>query len=229
MSAAPRSDIVRDAVGIGVAVGIYGVSFGVLAVAAGLTGAQAVAVSLLVFTGASQFAFVGVIGAGGSIAAAIAPAAMLAARNAIYGVTVTPLLSPRRLRRAAEAQLIIDESTAMAQARADPIEARRAFLATGASVFVLWNLGTVIGAFAGSALGDPRDLGLDAMFPAAFLALLAPQLRAPGAPRVAAAGAVIAVALVPVVPAGIPIVAAALALLPAAIRSRRAAPGGGAA
>lgn len=212
----------RDALGIGLAVGIYGVSFGVLAVAAGLRPVQAIATSLLVFTGASQFAFIGVLGTGGSALAALAPATLLGARNAVYGIAVAPLLHRRPLRRAAEAQLIIDESTAMAQARADPAERRRAFLATGVSVFVLWNLGTAIGALAGTAIGDPTTLGLDAMFPAAFLALLAPQLRTPGAPRVAAGGAVLAVALVPFVPAGLPIVAAALALAPAAVRSSRA-------
>ena len=213
---------VRDAVGIGLAVGIYGVSFGVLAVAAGLSPVQAVATSLLVFTGASQFAFIGVLGTGGSALAALAPAILLGARNAVYGIAMAPRLHRRPLRRALEAQLVIDESTAMAQARSDPAASRRAFLATGLTVFGLWNLGTAIGAYAGTAIGDPTTLGLDAMFPAAFLALLAPQLRTPGAPRVAATGAVLAVVLVPFVPAGLPIVAAALALVPAAVRSVRA-------
>ena len=103
----------------------------------------------------------------------------------------------------------------MARAQEDPADARRAFLATGISVFVLWNLGTLVGALAGEGLGDPRDFGLDAMFPAAFLALLAPQLRRPGAPRAAAAGAIVAVALLPVAPAGVPVLASAVGVLAA--------------
>jgi 4-azaleucine resistance transporter AzlC len=216
------SPIVRDAVAIGLATGAYGVSFGVLALAAGLSQAQACAMSLLVFTGASQFAVVGVVGAGGGMVAALAPALLLAARNAVYGLALVPILRGRRARRALEAQLVIDESTAMARAQDDPLEAHRAFLATGVSVFVFWNLGTLAGALVGTGLGDPRDLGLDAMFPAAFLALLAPQLRRPGAPTAAAAGALLAFALLPVAPAGVPILAAVLGVVPAVLVARRA-------
>ncbi|WP_354700656.1 AzlC family ABC transporter permease [Paraconexibacter sp. AEG42_29] len=220
MDPTPASDtrraIARDAAGVGVAVGLYAVSFGVLAVAAGASTAQAMAMSLLVFTGASQFAFIGVISGGGGAAAALAPALVLAARNAVYGLSVAPLLRGSLGGRLLRAQLVIDESTAMARAQDTPEDARFAFLATGVSVFVCWNAGTLIGALAGSGLGDPRDLGLDAMFPAAFLALLSPQLRRPGAPRVAVTGAAIACVLITLTPAGIPIVAAVLALLPAA-------------
>jgi predicted branched-subunit amino acid permease len=167
----------------------------VLAVAAGLSVAQTCAMSLLVFTGASQFATVGVIGAGGSAAAALA--------------------------RALRSHLVIDETTAMARAQDDPAAARYAFTATGISVFVCWNAGTAIGAVAGSGLADPASLGLDAMFPAAFLALLVPQLRRPGAPAAAVAGAVIATALVPFTAAGVPILASALGVVAGlALRSR---------
>jgi len=159
-------------------VGVYGVSFGVLAVAAGLSPAQAWVMSMLVFTGASQFAFVGVIAAGGSAMAAMGPAVMLATRNAAYGLSLASILPARLRDRALMAQLVIDESTAMARAEGDPATARRAFLATGVSVWICWNLGTFVGARVGGGLGDPRALGLDAMFPAAFLALLAPQLLA---------------------------------------------------
>src|SRR5919205_1898422 len=198
------SRMLTGAASIGIAVGVYGVSFGVLAVAAGLSPAQACAMSMLVFTGASQFAFVGVIAAGGGALAAMAPAVMLAVRNAAYGLALAPIL-PRRLRdRAASAHLVIDESTAMARAQDEPGAARRAFLATGISVWVCWNAGTLAGALLGGGLGDPRALGLDAMFPAAFLALLAPQLRRPGAPVAGLAGAPIALALVPLRPAGPP-------------------------
>jgi 4-azaleucine resistance transporter AzlC len=208
------SRTLSSAAGIGVAVGVYGVSFGVLAVAAGLTAAQACVMSMLVFTGASQFAFVGVLAGGGGALAAAGPAVMLAMRNAAYGVSLVPIM-PRRLReRALVAHLVIDESTAMARAEDDPDDARRAFLLTGISVWVCWNAGTLAGALVGGGLGDPRALGLDAMFPAAFLVLLAPQLRRPGAPVAAIAGAVIALALLPFAPAGVPVIAALAGVVP---------------
>jgi 4-azaleucine resistance transporter AzlC len=200
------------------------VSFGVLAVAAGLSAAQTCAMSLLVFTGASQFAAVGVISAGGSVAAALAPALLLAGRNAVYGLSLVPILRDRLPTRLLESQLIIDESTAMARSRSQlgPEAARHAFLATGISVFVFWNLGTLIGALAGGGIADPKTLGLDAMFPAAFLALLAPQLRRPGAPVAAVSGALIALVLVPFVPAGVPILAAVVGVVPGLAAARRA-------
>jgi 4-azaleucine resistance transporter AzlC len=214
----------RDAIAIGLATGVYGISYGVVAVAAGLTVAETCSMSVLVFTGASQFAVVGVLGAGGSLLAAMLPALLLAARNTLYGLALVPVLRGRRLSRAVKSQLIIDESTAMARAQPDRVAAQRAFLATGVSVFVFWNLGTLAGALLGSGLGDPRALGLDAMFPAAFLALLAPQLSRPAARTAAICGALVAVALVPLVPAGVPILAAVLGVLPALRARRRAAP-----
>jgi len=218
---AERDRAVRDALAIGVATGVYGVSFGVLAVGAGLSVAKTCALSLLVFTGASQFAAVAVIGAGGGPVAAVAGGLLLAARNTAYGLVLAPVIRGRLLRRALGAQLVIDESTAMATAREDPAEARRAFWATGLSVFALWNLGTLIGAWVGGALGDPSALGLDAAFPAAFLALLAPQFRRAGAPAAALAGALVAVALVPVVAPGVPILAAALGVVPGLLLGAR--------
>lgn len=203
------------ALGIGVATGIYGISFGVLAVTAGLSPAQACAMSLLVFTGGSQFAAVSVMAAGGSTATAAANALLLGARNAAYGLSLASLLRGSRGKRALASQLIIDESTAMARAQEEPDEARGAFWFTGLSVFVFWNLGTLAGAVAGSGLGDPARYGLDAMFPAAFLALLAPQLRQPGAPAAALTGALIAVVLIPITPAGIPVLAASLGVMAA--------------
>ena len=214
-----RPRYAADAIGIGVATGVYGVSFGVLAVGAGLSAAQACAMSLLVFTGGSQFAAVGVIGAGGSPATAVANALLLAVRNAAYGLSLARLLRGPLWRRAVAAQLVIDESTAMARAQAGEEAARGAFWLTGASVFVCWNAGTLAGAVAGSGLGDPAAYGLDAMFPAAFLALLAPQLRQDGAPAAALAGALIAVVLLPLTPAGWPVLAASLGVL-AAVRAR---------
>ena len=213
--------ILHDAAGVGIACGVYGVSFGVLAVAVGATVAQAMALSLLVFTGASQFAFVGVIASGGGAVAAVAPALMLAARNAIYGLSLAPVLAGGRLARLLQSQLVIDESTAMAQAQDSPERARTALLFTGLSVLLFWNVGTLAGALAGGGIGDPRHLGMDAMFPAAFLALLSPQLRRPGAPRAAVTGALIAAALIAITPPGIPIVAAIGALIPAGLVARR--------
>jgi 4-azaleucine resistance transporter AzlC len=209
-----------SAAGIGVAVGVYGISFGVLAVASGMSAAQACVMSMLVFTGASQFAFVGVLAAGGGALAAMAPAVTLALRNAAYGLSLAAVM-PRRLRhRVLASQLVIDETTAMARAQDDPAAARRAFLATGVSVWLCWNAGTLAGALLGSGLGDPRALGLDAMFPAAFLALLVPQLRRAGAPAAAVFGAIIAVALVPFVPAGIPVIAALAGVVPGILMAR---------
>jgi 4-azaleucine resistance transporter AzlC len=219
MSAPDR--IVRDAVSIGLATGVYAISFGVLAVATGFSVAQTCALSLLTFTGASQFTFVSVLAAGGSLASALPPSLLLAARNGIYALSLKQVLPPGPARQMRDAQLVIDESTAMAHAQPAPEDKRRAFLATGLSVFVLWNLGTLIGALAGEGLGDPKDLGLDAIFPAVFLALLAPQLRRTGAPAAALGGVAIAVVLLPLTPAGVPVMAAALAALPALARTRR--------
>jgi 4-azaleucine resistance transporter AzlC len=221
--AAARQGTIGNAVGVGLAVGVYGVSFGVLAVAAGLSAAQACAMSMLVFTGASQFAFVGVVAAGGGMLAAMAPAVTLALRNAVYGLSLAPVLPSRRRDRAVAAQLVIDETTAMARAEDDPSRARRAFFATGISVWVCWNAGTLAGALLGSGLGDPRSLGLDAMFPAAFLALLAPQLRRPGAPTTAVVGATVAIAVLPHAPAGVPVVVALVGILPGLLAARRRA------
>jgi branched chain amino acid efflux pump len=208
------------AAGIGVAVGVYGVSFGVLAVSSGMSPAQACVMSMLVFTGASQFAFVGVLAGGGGALAAMGPAVMLALRNAAYGLSLAPILPPRLRDRAIAAHLVIDETTAMARAEDDPAAARRAFLATGVSVWVCWNAGTLAGALMGSGIGDPGSLGLDAMFPAAFLALLGPQLRRSGAPVAAIAGAAIAVALVPFAPAGVPVIAALAGVVPGVLVAR---------
>jgi 4-azaleucine resistance transporter AzlC len=215
----PRQTL-SSAAGIGIAVGVYGVSFGVLAVAAGMSAAQACVMSMLVFTGASQFAFIGVLAAGGGALAAAGPAVMLALRNAAYGLSLVPIL-PRRLRdRALASHFVIDETTAMARAQDDPRAAQRAFLVTGVSVWICWNAGTLAGALLGGGIGDPRTYGLDAMFPAAFLALLAPQLRRPGAPVAAVVGAIIALALVPFAPAGVPVIAALAGVIPGVLVAR---------
>lgn len=198
---------------LGIAVGIFGISFGVLAVAAGLTAAQACAMSLLVFTGASQFAAVGVIDAGGSTPAALGSALLLGARNAAYGLTMSKILRGRLPTKLLAAQLVIDESTAMSTAQPDPIDQRRAFWWAGASVFVFWNLGTLLGALGGDAIGDPERYGLDAAFPAGFVALVVPHLKSFEGRVAAAMGVAIALLLVPVAPAGLPVLAASVAVL----------------
>lgn len=218
---AARRAVVRDAVGIGLAVGAYGLSFGAAAVTAGLSTLQAAALSLLMFTGASQFALVGVLGAGGGVPAAVAGALLLGSRNTLYAVRLSALLPVRGPRRLVAAQLTIDESTGMATA-APPGHAATAFWATGAIIYVLWNLATVLGALGAARLGDPAVLGLDAAVPAAFLALLAPQVRERRALAVAVSGALVALLAVPLVPPGVPVLLAGLVVVPLlATRSQR--------
>lgn len=203
-----RRRIIRDAAGIGFAVGMFGLSFGALAVASGLTTAQSMVLSALMFTGGSQFAFIGVIGAGGSGVAAAAAALLLGARNTFYGVAVSPLVPSRGLRRVAGAQLTIDESTAMALAHydaAEPRAARTAFWATGLAVYAGWNAATLAGALGASWLGDPADWGLDAMVPAAFLALLWPRLRSRRTVAVAVTAVAVALVATLFAPPGVPV------------------------
>jgi predicted branched-subunit amino acid permease len=205
-----RRAIVRDALGIGIATGAYALSFGAISVTAGLSIAQTCALSLLMFTGASQFAFVSVIASGGSPWAGVATATLLGTRNALYGLRLAALLQVTGWRRLAAAQFVIDETTAMAIARDVPSQSRFAFWATGASVFSLWNLGTFIGALATHALPDPKVLGFDAAPPAAFLALLAPRLRAREPVAIALAAALVSLLFLPFVPAGVPLLIVAV-------------------
>jgi predicted branched-subunit amino acid permease len=201
--------VIRNAVGIGLATGAYALSFGALSVAAGLSVLQTCALSLLMFTGASQFALIGVVGSGGNPFAGATSALLLGLRNGLYGLRLSPLLRVGGARKAAAAQLVIDESTAMAIAQPDAPLGRVAFWATGISIYVLWNLGTLIGALAGEAISDPGALGLHAAVPAAFLALLWPRLTGREERLVAVVAAVVALAAVPFVPAGIPVLLAA--------------------
>jgi 4-azaleucine resistance transporter AzlC len=203
-----RRAIVRDALGIAVATGAYALSFGALSTAAGLSMVQTCALSVLMFTGASQFALIGVLGGGGSTASGVATASLLGARNAFYGVRMTSILQVRGWRKLLATQFVIDETTAMAVVREDRQAARRAFWTTGLILFAFWNTGTFLGALGGDALSDPGVLGLDAAAPAAFLALLAPQVRAREPLAIAVAGAAVAVILTPLVPAGVPVLAA---------------------
>jgi 4-azaleucine resistance transporter AzlC len=197
---------------LGIAVGVFAIAFGVGAVSAGGTVLQACAMSLLVFTGASQFSAVSIVASGGSTASALGSAMLLAARNGVYGLTMARHLDGSLGRRLVAAQLTIDESTAMATAQDDPDARRAAFWITGCAVFVFWNLGTLIGALAGEAI-DPETYGLDAAFPAAFVAMLAPHLRTRTGRAVGIAGALICLTMVPFAPIGVPILCAAAAVL----------------
>jgi predicted branched-subunit amino acid permease len=209
--------VLRNAAGIAVATGAYAVSFGAVAVAAGLSVLQACATSLLVFTGASQFALVAVLGGGGAALSGVLSAWLLGVRNALYAVRLAELLRLPGARRLVAAQLTIDESTAMAIAAPPGLE-RTGFFATGIGIYLLWNLGTLVGALGAAQLGDPGRFGLDAAVPAAFIALLAPRLRDREGATVAVLGAAIALVAVPLVRPGVPVLLAGLAVLPLVLR-----------
>ena len=219
--------VVRAGLVIGATTGLYGVAFGAVAAAAGADALQALAISLLVFTGGSQFAAVGVLGGGGSAAAALAAAWLLGARNAFYGLRVAPQLRLGSLpRRLLAAHLTIDESASMAIGQDDDRRARLAFWVTGWSVFVLWSAGTVVGALGAGSIGAPEQYGLDAAAPAAFVALLAPQVRSRRSVGVLLASAALCLVAVPLTRPGVPVLLAAGPALGyaawAAARSRRA-------
>lgn len=199
----------RDAVVIGAATGVFGVAFGVLATTTGLSTTQTMAMSLLVFTGASQFAAVGVVSAGGTESAALGSALLLAARNGFYGVALAEHVRASLWKRVFGAQLVIDESTALGLAQDDRENVEPAFWAGGVAVFVFWNLGTLLGAAGGDAIGDPEALGLDAAFPAGFIALAAPAFGHRRGLIAAVVGATIAVVTTPFVQPGLPILFAA--------------------
>lgn len=216
-----RRRIVGDAIGVGIATATYGVAFGAASVTRGFDRLQTAAFSVLMFSGGSQFAFVTVIGAGGTLGAALLVAWLLGARNGLYAVRLAEVLPRRRLRRLGAAHLVIDESMAMSVVRTSAAAQRLGFWAAGLSVFVFWNAATVLGAFAVGLVKDPDRYGLDAAFPAAFLALIWPQLRGRPALVTAAVAATVAAAAVPLVPAGLPILLGALAVVPGAWASRR--------
>lgn len=210
--------MIRDALGIGVASGAYALSFGAISITAGLTLPQTCALSILMFTGASQFAFVGVVGAGGSAWAGAATAMLLGSRNALYGLRLSSLLNVTGARRVAASQFVIDETTAMAIARDNPRESRFAFWTTGLILFSFWNLGTLVGALATQVLPDPKALGLDAAPPAAFLALITPRLRGREPLAIAFGAAILVLAVLPFVPPGIPLLIVALLVVAFGLR-----------
>lgn len=217
---------VRMGVSIALATGLYGISFGALGVASGLTPLQTMCLSLLMFTGGSQFAYIGSIGAGGG--PAVLAASLMGLRNAVYGANMNALLRPPGWLKAPMAQVTIDESTATAVAQGDPDEQRRGFWTAGVGVYLTWNLFTALGAVLGNRLGDPRTYGLDGASVAAFIALLWPRLRNRDAVATAVLAALVTAIAVPTLPAGIPLIVAALVTAGMALyRSRGALPDAG--
>jgi predicted branched-subunit amino acid permease len=201
---------VRSGLSIAIAVGIYGVSFGALGVAAGLSVAQTCALSLLMFTGGSQFAFVGVIAGGSTGLSALTAATLLGLRNGVYGMQLEAMLRPERRLAPLYAHLTIDESMANATAQETPDEQSRGFWTAGLGVFVMWNTFTLVGALAGNAMGDPARWGLDGAACAAFLGLLWPRLHGRDPIAIAVVCAVATIVCIPLTPPGLPIIIAAV-------------------
>jgi 4-azaleucine resistance transporter AzlC len=200
--------------------GLVSLSFGVLAREAGMPALAVVVMSLIVFAGSAQFAAIAIVAAGGGIGAAVAAAAMMNSRFLAMGIALGPSLPGGPAKRAAQGQAVVDSSWAMAS-RGDGTFDRVFLFGSTAIQYVTWQAGTILGAYGGNVLGDPNRLGLDAVYPAFFLALLLAELNRPMGSAVAIGGAAIALVLVPFVPAGVPVLAASIAAL-AGLRSRRA-------
>jgi len=215
VSATSQSTL-RDSLSVSLTVGAYGVAFGAASVAAGFSVAQSCLLSLLTFSGASQFAVVGVIGAGGTAVSGVITGGLLGIRNGLYGMRMAPLLKVRGMKRILAAHVTIDESTGVALSQ-EPLgedAMRRGFWLTGIFVFLFWNLFTLAGALGAQAMGNPAAWGLDAAVPAAFLGLVWPRLISSRERILAVTSMALALALTPIVPAGVPIIATAfLAIL----------------
>ena len=201
-------------------VGLYGTAFGAASIAAGFSILQTCLLSLLTFSGASQFAIVGVMGAGGSAISGIATASLLGIRNGLYGLRMAPLLKVRGVKRVIAAQVTIDESTgvALGQEVRSPEAMRQGFWLTGFGVFIFWNLFTLAGALGAQAMGDIRAWGLDSAVPAAFLGLVWPRLKTNSDRALAIGCAIFAIAMTPILPAGLPIIATAFIAVAVGLR-----------
>ena len=211
MSVNPKKKQVdRTALSVALTVGLYGAAFGAAGVTAGFSILQTCLLSILLFSGASQFAVVGIIGAGGAAISAIATATLLGFRNALYGLQMAPILKVKGIRRVLAAQITIDESTAVATLQDNDEDRKRGFYLTGVSVYIFWNLFTFLGALGASAIGDPSVWGLDAAVPAAFLGLIWPRLKNKLQFIVSAIAIAWALLLTPITPAGIPIITTVL-------------------
>ena len=205
-----RTQVDRTALSVAFTVGLYGAAFGAAGVTAGFSILQTCLLSILLFSGASQFAVVGIMGAGGSAVSAIATATLLGFRNALYGLQMAPILKVKGLKRILAAQITIDESTAVATLQENDADRRRGFYVTGVGVYVFWNLFTFLGALGASAIGDPSVWGLDAAVPAAFCGLIWPRLKNKTHFVVSAVAIAWALLLTPITPAGIPIITTVL-------------------
>lgn len=211
MSVNPKKKQVdRTALSVALTVGLYGAAFGAAGVTAGFSILQTCLLSILLFSGASQFAVVGIIGAGGAAISAIATATLLGFRNALYGLQMAPILKVKGIRRVLAAQITIDESTAVATLQDNDEDRKRGFYLTGVSVYIFWNLFTFLGALGASAIGDPSVWGLDAAVPAAFLGLIWPRLKNKLQFIVSVIAIAWALLLTPITPAGIPIITTVL-------------------
>ena len=207
MSINPKTNpIDRTALSVAFTVGLYGAAFGAAGVTAGFSILQTCMLSLLLFSGASQFAVVGIMGAGGAAISAIATATLLGFRNALYGLQMAPILKVSGIKRVLAAQITIDESTAVATLQENDADRRRGLYITGVGVYIFWNLFTFLGALGASAIGDPAVWGLDAAVPAAFCGLIWPRLKNKTHFLVSAVAITWALALTPISPAGIPII-----------------------
>lgn len=211
MSIKPKNDAVsRTSLSVAFTVGLYGAAFGAAGVTAGFTILQTCLLSILLFSGASQFAVVGIMGAGGSAISAIATATLLGFRNALYGLQMAPILKVTGLKRILSAQITIDESTAVSTLQENDVDRKRGFYLTGIGVYVFWNLFTYLGALGASAIGDPSVWGLDAAVPAAFCGLVWPRLKDKKQFLISALAIVLALSLTPMTAAGIPIITTVL-------------------
>ena len=210
----------RDSLSVSITVGAYGVAFGAAAVANGFSVLQSCLLSLLTFSGASQFAVIGVIGAGGGALSGIATASLLGIRNGLYGLLMAPILKVRGFKRVIAAQITIDESTgvSLSQEARGESAMREGFWLTGFGVFIFWNLFTLAGALGAKAMGDPSAWGLDAAVPAAFLGLVWPRLKNSSDKLLALIAAAFAIATTPFLPAGLPIIGTALIAVIAGLR-----------
>ncbi|MFM9015258.1 MAG: AzlC family ABC transporter permease [Candidatus Nanopelagicus sp.] len=207
MSIKPKNDAVeRTSLSVAFTVGLYGAAFGAAGVTAGFSALQTCLLSLLLFSGASQFAVVGIMGAGGSALSAIATATLLGFRNALYGLQLAPILKVTGIKRIIASQITIDESTAVSTLQSNDSDRKRAFYLTGFGVYIFWNLFTLLGALGASAIGDPSVWGLDAAVPAAFCGLVWPRLKDKKLFLISAAAIGLALLLTPITPAGIPII-----------------------
>ena len=207
MSVNPKKNQVdRTAFSVAFTVGLYGAAFGAAGVTAGFSILQTCLLSILLFSGASQFAVVGIIGAGGAAISAIATATLLGFRNTLYGLQMAPILKVKGIKRVLAAQITIDESTAVATLQDNDEDRKRGFYLTGIGVYVFWNLFTFLGALGASAIGDPSVWGLDAAVPAAFLGLIWPRIKNKVQFLVSGIAIAWALLLTPVTPAGIPII-----------------------